>query len=77
MDNLFDEPFDMSAHYLAILQLLRIFTFWIAKTDGDVDTLCSHAHNSIYFILESEDAPGTLKTRNLIRKNFEILASEK
>jgi hypothetical protein len=77
MDNLFDDSFNMSARYLAILQLLRIFTVWIAETDGDVDTLCSRLLSLICSVLESRDALGTLKTRNLIRKNFEILAGEK
>jgi hypothetical protein len=77
MDNLFDDSFNMSARYLAILQLLRIFTVWIAETDGDVDTLCSQVLSSICFVLERGDALGALKTRNLIRKNFEIIAGEK
>jgi hypothetical protein len=77
MDNLFDDSFNMSARYLAILQLLRIFTVWIAETDGDFDTLCSRLLSLICFVLESRDPLGTLKTRNLIRKNFEILAGEK
>jgi hypothetical protein len=77
MDNLFDGSFDMSARYLAVLQLLRIFTVSITETDGDIDILSSRLLSSICFALESKDALGTLKTRNLIRKNFEILDGEK
>jgi hypothetical protein len=77
MDNLFDDSFDMSARYLAILQLLRIFTVWIAETDGDIDKLCSGPLGWICLVLELDGALGTLQTRNLIRKNLEILAGEK
>jgi hypothetical protein len=67
----------MCARCFAILQLLRVFTVWIAETDGDVDTLCSDLPNRICSMLEFQDPLGTLKTRNLIRKNFEILAGKK
>ncbi|KAL4860399.1 hypothetical protein BDV12DRAFT_205111 [Aspergillus spectabilis] len=39
-NHMFDDSFQMTARYFAILQLLRIIPTWIDNTSKDVDSLC-------------------------------------